>query len=488
MENKFRLYNTPSRKKEEFIPIDPEEVTMYTCGMTVYSFTHIGHLRSYLTSDLLCRHLRFLGYRVKQVMNVTDVGHHVADSDDGEDKMERKAKKANKTPWEIARFYEKDFFSTIAKMNISRPSIIARASEHVPDMIDLIEKIEKNGYAYETSVGLTYDTAKFERYADFAGLDLENQAAGFRVEVDDERHNPWDFALWITNKPNHIMQWDSPWGRGYPGWHIECSAMSRKYLGEQIDIHTGGVDHIKIHHTNEIAQSEAASGKKFSNYWVHTEFLMVDGTKMSKSLGNLYTLENLMENGYSPLSLRYMFLNSDYRKPLDFRWDSLYNAQNELVKIWKKCVEFETIHVGKPLDKFIAKFTDAMNDSLNTPSALTVLNEVLGSGEAPERILATILKMDEVLGLDLQNAAYQLDLLEDYQGVDYLKKQEAVLNLPKRAEARKNKDFAEADRIRNETEALGYVIEDNRQGSRLQRKSYGLLGDEMHITPYGEEE
>lgn len=488
METKLKLYNTPSRKKEVFTPLNPKEVTMYTCGMTVYSYTHIGHLRSYLTSDMLCRYLRFLGYNVRQVMNVTDVGHHVSDADDGEDKMERKAKKANKTPWEIARQYEEIFFDNIGEMNISKPTVIARASEHVGDMIDMIKKLERNGYSYKTSVGLTYDTSKFRRYADFAHLDLENQAAGYRVQVDDERRNPWDFALWITNKPGHIMKWNSPWGKGYPGWHIECSAMSRKYLGEQIDIHTGGVDHIKIHHTNEIAQSEGASGKKFVNYWVHTEFLMVDGTKMSKSLGNLYTLDNLKENGYSPLSLRYMFLKSDYKKPLDFTWDNLFNAQNELVKIWRRCVQLENYSGGTVLENYISLFKNALNDSVNTPKALSVLSELLSSKEALADVSATLAEFDKVLGLDLSNAAYQLNKLEDLQKVDYLEKQKATLKLKDRENARLNKDYAEADRIRKEIDALGYSIVDTATGSYLQRKKYGFLGNEMHITMYGEAE
>lgn len=488
MKSKFRLYNTPTHKKEEFIALNPNEVTMYTCGMTVYSFTHIGHLRSYLTSDLLCRFLRFSGYKVRQVMNITDVGHHVSDADDGEDKMERKARKENKSPWEIARFYEKIFFENLYEINISKPSIIARASEHVDDMINLIKDLEKKGYTYKTSVGLIYDTSKFERYAEFASLDLENQAAGYRVKVDDERKSPWDFALWITNKPNHIMKWSSPWGEGYPGWHIECSAMSRKYLGEQIDIHTGGVDHIKIHHTNEIAQSEAVSGKKFSDFWVHTEFLMVNGTKMSKSLGNLYTLDNLKENGYSPLSLRYMFLKSDYKKTLDFTWENLYNAQNELVKIWRRCAQFETVALGDVIKKYELLFIEALNDSLNMPKAISVLCEVLNSNESTSDILATILKFDEVLGLSLENASYQLDVLEDLQGIDYFEKQRVTLKLEERNIARKNKDYNTADKIRNEIESFGYSVYDINGRSYLERKKYGLLGESLHITIYGEKE
>jgi cysteinyl-tRNA synthetase len=450
---------------------------MYTCGMTVYSFTHIGHLKSYLTSDVIHRYLMLKGYRVRQVMNVTDVGHHLSDADEGEDKLEVRAKSENVTPWDIARRYERLFFTAIEEMNIVKPEIVARASEHVPDMIDLIKKLEENGYTYMTGVGLTYDTAKFKDYARFAGLDLDNQKAGFRVDVDDDRRAPWDFALWITNKPNHIMKWNSPWGVGYPGWHIECSAMSRKYLGEQIDIHTGGIDHVKIHHTNEIAQAEGASGKKFVNYWVHTEFLNVDGAKMSKSLGNLYTPEDLKARGYSPLALRYMLLKSDYKKPMDFTWASLHNAQNELVKLWRFFEAAAHVLPGKIDESYREKFSAAMDDSFNTPNALTVLSELIGdkSVDMPAK-LATAHYFDRVFGLDLENAGYALSRLEEFQQIDPYDKQKAELLLGGRDAARKEKNWAEADRIRNEIDRLGFVIVDAPTGSFVRVKTYGKAG------------
>lgn len=468
------LYNTLSREKNEFIPLDPQKkhVSMYTCGMTVYSFTHIGHLRAYLTSDILKKYLEFQGYQVKQVMNITDVGHMQSDADEGEDKLEVKAKQENTTPWSISRHYEKMFLQNLEEFQIGRPTVIARATEHVDEMIKIIKGLEEKGYAYRTDVGLIYDTAKFASYADFARLKLEDQMGGARVTVDPQRKSQWDFALWITNKPNHIMKWDSPWGVGYPGWHIECSAMCHKYLGEQVDIHTGGVDHIPIHHTNEIAQSEAYSGKKFVDYWVHTEFLKVDGTKMSKSLGNLYTLDDLKEAGYSPLSLRYMFLKSDYRKPLDFRWSTLHNAQNELVKIWEFFAK-HPLYNGKVLDKYVDQFKAAMDDSLNMPMAVDALWALINSGEKADDIIETALVLDEVLGLDLRNASYNLSLLEDYQGIDPQKKQEASLLLRQRREARQAKNYAEADRIRDAIGEMGFAIQDSSQGSKIVLKQYG---------------
>ena len=471
----LKLYNTATKQNEVFKPIHPNEVTVYSCGMTVYSHPHIGHLKAYLMSDTLVRYLRDLGYRVKQVMNVTDVGHNLNDADDADDKMEVRAKQENLTPWDIARKYEKMFFENLSEMNISMPSIIARATENVDHMIELIKRLEANGYVYKTKVGLQFDTSKFAKYAEFANLDLENQKAGARVEVDDERRNPWDFALWILNKPDHIMKWDSPWGVGYPGWHIECSAMCLHYLGEQVDIHTGGVEHIKIHHTNEIAQSEGATGKKFVNYWLHSGHLMVDGTKMSKSLGNGYTLDDLKNKGYHPLALRYMLLKGDYKKSFNFTWENIHNAQNELVKIWKAVSAIVNNVGGQIIEKYLNTFRDALDDDLNTSLAITSLWDLLNSNEKREDKLATIIKFDKVLGLDLENADYRLNELEDYQGISQLEKQNARLLLRDREQARKEKNYQLADEIRDKIESMGFVIEDNKNGSCIRLKDYGKI-------------
>ena len=279
----LNLYNTLSRKKEEFEPIDGKKVTMYSCGPTVYSYAHIGNMRTYIFMDLLRRVLKYDGYKIKGVMNITDVGHLQSDADEGEDKMEKAAKKEKKTPWEIADYYTKVFFDDLNKLNIGKPEIIAKATEHIDDMIKYVEKLIEKGYAYETSDGIYYDISKFPNYGQLSRLNLEDQIAGARVEVNPEKRNPYDFAVWKKAPKEHIMQWPSPWGMGYPGWHIECSAMSIKYLGQHFDIHTGGVDHIPVHHENEIAQNEAITGKKSVNYWCHGEFMLVNNGKMSKS-------------------------------------------------------------------------------------------------------------------------------------------------------------------------------------------------------------
>lgn len=278
----LRLYNTATREKQSFCPVSPPDVRIYSCGPTVYYLPHVGHLRAYLTSDLLRRSLEYAGYRVRHVMNITDVGHMTSDADEGEDKMELGARREGKSPWELARYYEEAFFQATAEVNILRPHVVCRATEHIDTQLNLIQRLEERGFTYRTAVGIIFDTAKFSCYADFARLDLTGQMSGTRVTIDIERKRAQDFALWITNQPQHLMQWDSPWGRGFPGWHLECSAMAMRYLGESIDIHTGGIDHIPVHHTNEIAQSEAATDKPYSQCWVHSAFLNVNGQKMSK--------------------------------------------------------------------------------------------------------------------------------------------------------------------------------------------------------------
>ncbi|MEG2274661.1 MAG: cysteine--tRNA ligase, partial [Clostridia bacterium] len=323
----LKIYNTLTRQKEDFKPIDDKKVCMYSCGPTVYSYAHIGNLRTYIFMDIFRRVLKYDGYKLKGVMNITDVGHLLNDSDDGEDKMEKASKEQKKTPLEIADFYSKVFFDDLDKLNIGKPEIIAKATEHIPDMIEYVEELVKAGYAYEIDDGIYFDISKFECYGKLSRLNLEEQQAGARVEVNSQKRHPADFAVWKKADPQHIMQWQSPWGMGYPGWHIECSAMSRKYLGQVFDIHTGGVDHIPVHHENEIAQNEALAGKKTVNYWVHGEFMLVNNGKMSKSLGNTYRISQLEEMGYCALDFRYFCLNAHYRKKLNFTFEGMDAAK-----------------------------------------------------------------------------------------------------------------------------------------------------------------
>ena len=469
---RLRLYNTASREVEEFVPIHPPTVGLYTCGMTVYYYAHVGHIRAYTNSDVLRRTIEYMGYGVRHVMNVTDVGHMTSDADEGEDKLELGARREGRSPWEIARHYEDHFFRTIERVNILKPHVICRATEHIAQQIALIQRLEARGYTYRTSVGVIFDTAKFPNYARFARLDLEGQQAGSRVEVDAERRNPSDFALWVTNQPNHLMQWDSPWGRGFPGWHIECSAMAMHYLGEEIDLHTGGIDHIPIHHTNEIAQSEAATGKPFVRYWLHTAFLNVNGAKMSKSLGNLYTLDDVVAQGIAPLSLRYFMLGSSYRKALNFTWEAVRGAQISLQRLWTKCASLpEPANV--PLPEPLYAFEEAVGADLNMPKALAVVWETAASPAEPERLAATLYTMDRIMGLDLAHSSARLEELRALQLSANANEDKALELARQRQEMRKAKDYARADALRAEIEALGFAVEDTPQGPRLVPKGPG---------------
>ncbi|MFP4373867.1 MAG: cysteine--tRNA ligase, partial [Spirochaetaceae bacterium] len=325
----LRLFNTLGRTIQQFVPIDDNRVGMYTCGPTVYQYAHIGNLRSYVFEDELRRALEYFGYEVRHVMNVTDVGHLTDDADEGEDKVIKSAREMGKTVWDIAEHFTEAFFNDVKKLNIEQPTVICKATDHVDDMIEMIKRIEANGYTYEAGGNIYFDTGKFPNYGELALLDRQEQRAGARIEVDENKRHPRDFVLWFTKSKfeNQAMVWDSPWGRGYPGWHIECSAMSTKYLGEHFDIHTGGVDHIPVHHTNEIAQTEAATGHKWVNYWIHGEFLLMDTGKMSKSRGNFVTLGVLEEEGFEPLDFRYFCLSGHYRTQLQFSYDALNAAR-----------------------------------------------------------------------------------------------------------------------------------------------------------------
>ncbi|MDR2634354.1 MAG: cysteine--tRNA ligase [Clostridiales bacterium] len=463
----LKLYNTLTRRKEEFAPVSDKYVAMYSCGPTVYGFAHIGNMRTYIFMDILRRTLKYCGFKLKGVMNITDVGHLLADSDDGEDKMEVAAREQRKSPYEIAAFYTGVFMDDIAALNIGRPEIIAKATEHIPDMIKYVQKLEELGYAYETSDGIYFDVAKFPGYGKLSGARLEEQIAGARVEVNLEKHNPQDFALWKKAEPNHIMQWRSPWGMGYPGWHIECSAMSIKYLGKLFDIHTGGVDHIPIHHENEIAQNEAMTGQKSVNFWMHGEFMQVDGGKMSKSLKNTYTVAQLREMGYDPMVFRYFCMQAHYRKTLNFTFegmDACKKAYERMLSALYKHKVSDKVTDTAIIGKYRAEFRDAVEDDLNLPLAMGILFTMLKE-ERSKDIYALALEMDKIFGLSLDKAR----LCEDDEKPAAVPDNIRVL-AEARAEAKRAKDWARADALRSEINAAGYELIDTKQGYELRER------------------
>lgn len=460
----LKIYNTLSRQKEEFKPIDEKCVRMYSCGPTVYSFAHIGNMRTYVFMDLFRRVLKYDGYKLKGVMNITDVGHLLSDADDGEDKMEKASREQKKTPWEIAEFYSKVFFEDLAKLNIGRPEIVAKATEHITDMINYVKALEEKGYGYEIDDGIYFDIDKFKDYGKLSRLNLDEQQAGARVEVNSQKHNPYDFALWKKAEKEHIMQWESPWGMGYPGWHIECSTMSRKYLGDTFDIHTGGVDHIPVHHENEIAQSEALIGKKTVNYWVHGEFMLVDNGKMSKSLGNTYTISQLQEMGYDPLVFRMFCLNAHYRKKLNFTFEGMTAAKVSYNKLLASLYQHKMSQEKTDeavLEKYKKDFNDAINDDLNIPLALGVLWTMIKEKKSKD-IYNLALEFDKVFGLDFKNAKEEV-VENPNEGIP----QDILALADARLQAKKDKDYAKADALRNEIKQLGYSILDSKDGYRV---------------------
>lgn len=460
----MKLFNSLTKKTEEFIPIKPPTVGMYTCGITAYDYAHIGHGRKYTMDDILRRTLTMLGYGIMHVQNVTDVGHLVSDSDEGDDKLEKGAKKTGKTVWEVAEFFTKDFYEQMDKLNILRPNIICKATDNIPEQIELIKKIIDNGYAYDTPEAVYFDTNKFKDYGKLFGQNLKDKKVAVRETVQEgkDKKNPADFALWFKRTgrfKDHTMHWDSPWGDGFPGWHIECSAMSIKYLGEQFDIHTGGEDHLPIHHPNEIAQSEAATGKSpFVKYWVHYSFLTVDGVKMSKSLGNYYTVNDIFEKGYDPLALRYFYFTAHYKKHLNFTFEALKAAETALNKLRSQVQslklesERNTLSEEKlsQIDEFRKKFLDAIGDDLNMPEALAVVWGVLKSNIPSSDKYDLIMSFDEVLGFNLSDLSKT-----NKKTPDNIK---ALLN--KREELRKKGEYEEADKIRDEIVKLGYTVSD----------------------------
>ena len=459
------------RTVQEFKPINESEVGLYGCGPTVYNYAHIGNLKTYVFEDLLRRTLEYLGYNVKHVMNITDVGHLTDDADDGEDKMEKSAREKGQSVWEIAEFFTNAFFNDTKKLNILNPHVSCKATEHIQEMIDLIKTLENRGFTYEAGGNIYFSIDKFPDYGKMALLDRQKLSAGARIEVDSNKKNPHDFVLWFTNSKfeNHAMLWDSPWGKGYPGWHVECSAMSMKYLGEQFDIHCGGIDHVSIHHTNEIAQTEAATGKKWVNYWLHGEFLVMNKAKMAKSAGNFLTLSVLEEKGYNPLDYRYFCLGGHYRSQLQFSWESLDSAKTargnlvEKIRILLESGQKEDVDtLGSAALKYVEDFNSSISDDLNLPKALAVVWMLLKDKELTDsEKLSLILHFDNVLGLDLEETA--ADNTES--GVD-----QEVLDLIKdREEARKAKDFAKSDEIRDQLKNMGIEIKDTADGTKWKK-------------------
>lgn len=463
MQSMLTLYNSLSRKVEEFKPLHPLQVGMYSCGPTVYQFAHIGNFRSYSTSDLLVRVLTYNGYEVNFVMNITDVGHLVSDADTGEDKLEKSAKKEGKTAWEVAQFYTEVFLKDYDALHLTRPHILCKATDHIQEQIDLIKHIEENGFTYQTSDGIYFDTSLQKDYGKLSSLDQIKEGA--RVEANEEKRNPRDFALWKYSPKGEQrqMEWDSPWGKGFPGWHIECSAMSMKYLGETFDIHTGGVDHKEIHHPNEIAQAEAVTYKPLAKYWIHTAFMQVSGQKMSKSLGNTYTLYDLEKDGYDPLALRYLYFQTHYRQEMNFTFPSLDAASNALKKLLLEVSKWDEPD-DKGIKEFEEKFLEALNEDLNTPKALAVVWELAKSDYPTAAKAHSLFKMDKILGFNLQEASLHI---KNQQGII---PDEIQALLKERKELRRMRNFNAADQVRSQIEKMGYEIEDGKNGTTVRKK------------------
>jgi cysteinyl-tRNA synthetase len=454
----LKFFNTLSRTKEKFEPIEVGKVGIYSCGPTVYSSPHIGNMYAYICWDVLVRVLQYLGYEVKNVINITDVGHLVSDGDSGEDKMEKGSKKEGVSVWEIAKKYEDEFLNNLDELNIKRPWKLPRATDHIAEQINLIQKIEANGYTYKTSDGIYFDTSKMVDYGKMANLNLEKIKEGARVEVNEEKKHPTDFALWKFS-PKDVkrqMEWESPWGVGFPGWHIECTAMSTKYLGEKFDIHTGGEDHIPVHHTNEMAQAEGAFGHDLVRYWIHNAFITFKGNKISKSSGGLWTIADLKEMGFEPLAFRYMVLSSHYRKGMEFSIESLKSAQTALAKLRKYRVED-----GKDYEvnqAFREEFISKISDDLAMPEALAVVWKLMKSDLIVEEKWATLLDMDKVLGLRLGETVVEEKIPE-----------EIVQLAQQRQQARENKDWAESDRLRELIKSQGYLVEDLANSCKIRK-------------------
>ena len=460
----MKLYNTLNKQIEEIKPLDPPNVTIYTCGPTVYDYPHIGNWFTFIRYDLLVRTLRLEGLKPKWVMNITDVGHLISDADEGEDKLEKSARREGKTAWDVANFYTDYFLNGLNNLNITKPDFLPKATEHIKEQIELIKVLEGKGLTYKIDDGIYYDTSKFPKYADFARLDLDEQQSGKRVEPNDQKRQPTDFALWKFSPEDHKrdMEWESPWGTGFPGWHIECSAMSMKYLGETMDIHAGGIDHIPVHHSNEIAQSEGATGKQLAKYWMHTNHILMDDEKISKSLGNTVTLEDVENKGYSLEAFRLLVLQSHYRTQSKFSWDDLEAAQNRLKRFQNFAIRrFQNLHPESNSNDQLSvsknKVMAMLENDLDTPKALVAIEEFIDSVEAKElsddkSIIETFIQfLDNALGLTLGTVP---DISND---------QKEVINT--RNKARQEKDWPKSDELRDKLSQQGIGLSDTENGA-----------------------
>lgn len=460
----LKLYNTSTKKIEDFRPIHPPQVSMYTCGPTVYDYQHIGHMRRYVGDDILIRVLELNGFKVKQAMNITDVGHLVSDSDTGEDKMEKGARKFGMNVWDIAKKFEKQFFNSMDALNIQRPEILMHATDYIKEQIVFIQTLEQKGFTYKIDDGIYFDTSKFPNYTKLSGQNVSELKAGARIEMVMGKKYLTDFALWKFSPKGEkrAMEWESPFGIGFPGWHIECSTMAIKGLNsDTIDIHTGGIDHIAIHHTNEIAQSEAATGKEFVKYWVHHNFLHVDGAKMSKSIGNIWTVEDVIKKGFDPLALRYLFLQTHYRQEMNFTWDALEAAQIAYKRLIEEVAKLRNPKIG--CAEYEEKFLDAINDDLNMAKALSIVWELIKSDYPDSAKAESLLKMDQVLGLDFDSAKQKtksIKIVIPAQVQELIEERNAL---------RKQGSFTQADHIRNKIKKLGFNVKDTKKGVEIEK-------------------
>ena len=457
------FYNTLTKSKDKFQPIEGKEVKIYSCGPTVYKDATIGNMRTNLFQDVLRRVLKYNGYTLKHAMNITDVGHLVSDGDDGEDKMLKSAREENKTPIEIAKYYTELFFKDLEELNIETPEIVCKATDHIKDMLSYVQKLVENGYAYETSTAIYFDISKLDKYPILSPLNIEEQKAGARVDIDKEKRNPYDFALWIKAPKEHLMKWDSPWGLSYPGWHIECSAMGQKYLGEQFDIHTGGIDLIPTHHENEIAQSKGKCGKIPAKFWMHGEYLLINGGKMSKSLGNVYLIKDIKEKGYDPLVYRLFSFSSHYRNKLNFTWEAIEATSKSLERLKNS---YQTHLAGKDeiqdktLEELEIKFNEAINDDLNMPLAMSVVWEVAKQEVKSPKIAKLLEKFDTVLGLKITE-----QISKKQEEIP----QEILELVEQRRQARENKDWEKSDELRDKIQEKGYIVKDTKSGIEIQK-------------------